>query len=203
MICDACFHRWRHARTCRCRTEGAPAIRVSRCCAAANRTEGSSTRSVRLAFGAGLQHCVGIDLQVKSELVCEQHEARNLSTLRERPQRLERSTALPIENSLRCRVHAGGARSPRRRSVLRGFLVLGSDRPVVPTISAAPSKGDGLPVDRRLRPHKSRDAAFGAPVRKPKAQMDERGGLYLNNSSMPNPSCGVVGNRRACMKTAR
>ena len=91
----------------------------------------------------------------------------------------------------------------QRRSVLRAFLVLGSDRPFVPAISAAPSKGDGLPLDRRLRPHESSDAAFGAPVRKPKAQMHERGGLYLNYSSMRSPSCGVVGNRHAGMKTAR
>jgi hypothetical protein len=57
----------------------------------------------------------------------------------------------------------------RGRSVLRAFLVLGSDRPFVPAIRAAPSQGDGLPVDRRLRAHESSDAAFGAPVRKPKA----------------------------------
>jgi hypothetical protein len=64
----------------------------------------------------------------------------------------------------------------RPRSVLGAFLVLASDRPFVPAISAAPSKGDGLPVDRRLRPHESSDAAFRAPVRKPKAQIHERGG---------------------------
>ena len=66
-------------------------------------------------------------------------------------------------------------RVARRRSVLGAFLVLGGDRPFVPAISAAPSKGDGVPVDRRLRPHESSDAAFGAPVRKPKAQIHERG----------------------------
>src|SRR5215207_8397751 len=80
----------------------------------------------------------------------------------------------------------------RGRSVLGAFLVLGSDRPFVPAISAAPSKGDGLRVDRRLRPHESSDAAFRAPVRKPKAQIHESGGPYVNNSSMPKPirQCG-------------
>lgn len=64
--------------------------------------------------------------------------------------------------------------STRGRSVLGAFFVLGSDRPFVPAISAAPSQCDGLSVDRRLRPHESSDTALGASVRKPKAQIHER-----------------------------
>jgi len=95
------------------------------------------------------------------------------------------STALAFQNS-RCGVGfiEGLDRSTRRRSVLRAFLVLGSDRPFVSTISAAPSKSEGLPVDRRLRPYESSDAAFGAPVRKPKAQIHERGAQ--KRTSRPN-----------------